>query len=82
LGSPLRAARLAPVEKTQNITGASQAQTKAILSLERMKQVCVPPAEAPLLQKIELEGFFIERPRAEEDPTSPMPWRATGAAIS
>jgi predicted NUDIX family phosphoesterase len=27
------------------------------------------PLEAPLLQKIEREGFFIERPRAEEDPT-------------
>ena len=50
-------------------------------TLERMKQVCVLPAEAPLLQKIGLEGFFIERPRAEEDPTSPMPWCATRAAI-
>jgi len=39
------------------------------------------PLEAPLLQKIEREGFFIEQPRAEEDPTSPMPWCATGAAI-
>jgi len=34
------------------------------------------------LQKIEREGFFIERFRAEEDPTSPMPWCATRAAIS
>ena len=60
----------------------------------RMEQVYVLPAsifpppqnrliplEAPLLQKIELEGFFIERPRAVEDPTSPMPWCATRAAI-
>jgi len=50
--------------------------------LGRMEQVYVLPAsvfpppqnrliplEAPLLQKIEREGFFIERPRAEEDPT-------------